>query len=128
MASITNGRGFTKSFSYDLLNRLTGIDFPINADVTINWGLNGKSLVRGNYQEAVTFDGFGKEVRVDRTDLSSGETITKTTGYDALGQKVFESYPNSTQGITYTYDVTRPARAPGSSGWRFQKLCFRHRR
>ena len=51
------------------------------------------------------FDGFGREIQVARTDLGSGETITKTTGYDALGQKIFESYPNSAEGIQYSYDV-----------------------
>ncbi len=31
VASETNGRGFTTSFDYDALNRLTSIDFPIKS-------------------------------------------------------------------------------------------------
>lgn len=105
VASLTNGRGFTKNFTYDGLNRLTGIDFPLNADVTVNWTATGKELIRDNYTETVTFDGFGKEYQIIRLDTDSAESISKNTNYDALGQKIFESYPNSTDGITFSYDV-----------------------
>ena len=105
VASITNGRGFVKSFSYDQLNRLVGIDFPLNADVTVDWTATGKALTRSNYEETVTFDGFGKEVSIERKDTVSNEVISKTTRFDALGQKVFESYPNSLLGVNFTYDV-----------------------
>lgn len=89
VASLTNGRGFIKNFTYDSLNRLTGIDFPLNADVSVNWTSTGKMLIRGDYEETVTFYGYGKEVQVDRTDSNTMETITKTTNYDALGQKTW---------------------------------------
>lgn len=105
VASVTNGRGFMKSFTYDAINRLTGIDYPVNADVTIVYTPSGKTLTRGNYQEDVLFDGFGKEVQTSRRDLSSNESIVKTTGFDALGQKIFESYPNSAVGENYSYDA-----------------------
>jgi len=105
VATITNGRGFTRSFTYDDLNRLTGITFPVNAGVTVDWTAGGKTLTRGDYQETAVFDGFGKEIQLIRTDLAKSETISKTTTYDALAQKVFESYPNSIEGISYTYDV-----------------------
>jgi hypothetical protein len=71
--SLTNGRGFTKHFTYDSLNRLKSIDFPINADVIVNWTATGKELTRANYKEVVTFDGFGKEAQIDRTDLNTAE-------------------------------------------------------
>ena len=105
VASITNGRGFVKNFTYDDLNRLVGIDFPINADVTVDWTATGKVLTRSSYEETVTFDGYGKEVVIDRKDTTTNELITKTTTFDSLGQKIFESYPNSAQGVNFTYDV-----------------------
>src|SRR5690606_6329439 len=54
--SETNGRGFTTTFQYDDLNRLTSIDFPIKADVSIDYDSLGggyrRSLTRGNYRQA----------------------------------------------------------------------------
>ncbi len=107
VASTTNGRGITTSFIYDGLNRLTDIDYPnlLSSDVTIAWSSTDKTLTRGNYEEIVTFDGFGQETQVDRTDKISSETITKTTTYDVLGRKIFDSYPNSAIGVTFTYDA-----------------------
>lgn len=55
LQSQTNGRGFTTSFQYDNLNRLTAIDYPINADVTIAYQQNGgayeRVLTRANYEQ-----------------------------------------------------------------------------
>ena len=104
LASQTNGRGHTTGFSYDLLNRLTAIDFPINADVSVVWTTNGKRLTRDNLEEEVTFDGFGREINAVRKDLLAGISITTTLQYDALGNKVFESYPNSVEGTAFAYD------------------------
>jgi hypothetical protein len=105
VASITNGRLITTGFSYDAMNRLTAIDYPVNADVSISWTPTGKILTRGNYQETVTFDGFGSAIETERKDIFSLEAITQTTTFDALGQKVFESYPNSINGTSYQYDT-----------------------
>src|SRR5690606_20497497 len=57
LASVTDGRGFTTSFSWDSMNRLTGIDYPINADVTVSYGSNHRTLSRGAFEEVVTWDG-----------------------------------------------------------------------
>jgi YD repeat-containing protein len=105
VASETDGRGNIRRFTYDGLNRLTGITFPIHAPVEINWSATGKTLTRGNLREAVSFDGFGRPIRTERSDTATHTTLTQTLRYDALGRKIFESYPNSTQGVIYTYDV-----------------------
>lgn len=105
LASETNGRGYTTGFTYDGLNRITGIDFPTNADVSVNWTQNSKVLTRGTYSEAVVLDGFGRSIQVDRQDSVLSSSIATTSQYDALGNKVFESYPNSAQGTTFSYDV-----------------------
>jgi len=105
LASETNGRGYTTGFTYDGLNRITSIDFPTNADVSINWTSNSKVLTRGAYSEETVLDGFSRSIQVDRRDSVLSNSIVTTSQYDALGNKVFESYPNSAQGTTFSYDV-----------------------
>ncbi len=114
---IRDGRGYAeghqKDFSYDGRNRLTGITFPKvgSAAVSINWTSTSKILTRGNYKETVLFDGFGREIKKTREDLSpinaSNVNVIETIiDYDEYGRKVFESYPNSTtDGTTYEYDT-----------------------
>ncbi|HEB29137.1 MAG TPA: RHS repeat protein [Porticoccus sp.] len=104
VASETSGRGHTTAFTYDNLNRLTGIDYPVGTDVSITWASNGKTLTRGSYQEVVEWDGFGRDIKVTRKDVALGFTYDKTFEYDELGRKTFESDPNSTSGITWEYD------------------------
>ena len=99
-----DGRLNTTSYTYDDLNRLATINYPINADASIVWTTNSKTLIRGNYQEVVNFDGFGQQLEISRSDIVRGETITTTQQYDALGQKTFQSYPNSVTGTQYSYD------------------------
>lgn len=105
VASLTNGRGYTKQFTYNGLNQLTGIDYPIHAKVAIDWTSSGKELTRGNLKEIVTFDGFGQPIAIERRDTLSQQSILRTFRYDALGQKVFESYPNAASGVGYSSDV-----------------------
>lgn len=108
LQSQTNGRGFTTSFSYDTLNRLTGIDYPINADLTIAYDASGgssrRTLTRGNYRQTELINDFGQTVRTERSDQLSGQVIYKTHSFDALGRQTFISYPNSTIGLTTTFD------------------------
>lgn len=104
VASETTQRGYTTSFFYDDLNRLTSINYPIGYGVTINWNQNSKTLTRGNYQETVIWDGFGHDKSVTR--MNGGESFVRTFDYDALGRKIFESDTNGgTTGIQYQYDV-----------------------
>lgn len=105
IASIRDGRGFLRSFSYDTFNHLTGIVFPIHAPVVISWTATGRELTRGTYKETETFNGFGQTTSMGREDTASASEILVSTDYDALGQKIFESYPNSSKGTVFTYDV-----------------------
>ncbi|MGH8582174.1 MAG: PKD domain-containing protein [Gammaproteobacteria bacterium] len=107
VASQTNGRGYTRSFSYDDLNRLTDITYPLNSPVGIVWGASGKTLTRGNYQERIDLDGFGRPIRTTRQDTVSGVQITRTTRYDVHSNIIFESYPNSETGVSYSYDTLK---------------------
>ncbi|MET0000115.1 MAG: HYR domain-containing protein [Candidatus Thiodiazotropha lotti] len=103
--SLTNGESQTTWFDYNGINQLTGIRFPINQPVTIDYDFQSKILTRGNYQERTTLNGFGKPVLFVREDLTSTERITTSTRYDALGRTEFTSYPNDTDGTTFVYDI-----------------------
>ncbi len=105
VASKTTGSGHTTSFTYDGLNRLSGIDYPLGSDVTIAWNATGKVLRRGAYQESVDWDGFGRETRLTRRDLVSGDSYSRTVDYDESGRKVFASDVNSPNGIGWEYDA-----------------------
>ena len=105
VAALTSGRGHTTVFSHDGLNRLLGIEFPSGTDVSVTWGDSGKVLTRGDYRESVQWDGFGRKVRLSRSDLSGGVSYVVNYHYDALGRRVFESNVNSAHGVTQDYDV-----------------------
>ena len=105
VASETNGRGYTTAFTYDSMHRLEGIDFTINADVLVTHSANIRKVVRGAYEREDVLDGFARPVRVTHRDTARGVSIITTHEYDALGNKVFESNPNSTEGTRYSYDV-----------------------
>jgi len=105
VASKTTGSGHTTSFTYDGLNRLTRIDYPLGSDVTIAWNATGKVLLRGAYQESVDWDGFGQKIRLTRKDLVSGDSYRRAFDYDESGRKIFSSDVNSPNGIGWEYDV-----------------------
>lgn len=109
VASETNGRGYTTRFQYDALHRLTDIDFPIKADVTIHYDTVGggyrRTLTRGNYQQSELINDFGQVLRMERRDGVTGQEIVVTKRYDASGRETFQSYPNSNLGITRSYDA-----------------------
>jgi YD repeat-containing protein len=109
LKSQTNGRGFTTSYTYDDLNRLTGIDYPVKADVTISYdqqsGASSRVLTRHQYRQTELINDFGQTTRTERHDRQSGETIYKTMSFDSLGRQTFISYPNSSIGLTTSYDA-----------------------
>ncbi|TQV76077.1 RHS repeat protein, partial [Exilibacterium tricleocarpae] len=105
LASETDGRGYTKAYTYDDLNRLTGMVYPIHLPVSISYVGNTRRLLRGNYRQIDSFDGLGRLIGTQRTDIGTNETISSTIEYDASGRKVFESYPNSLEGMSYAYDA-----------------------
>jgi len=105
--SSTNGRGYTTLFSWDDLNRLTGINFPVNADVSISYDNDSAVLTRGAYKETQSFDGFWRSLGIKREDTSTTASIEVTKERDEVGNVTFESYPNSTQGKNMAYDALR---------------------
>ena len=118
LASVTDPRGYVYSYSWDGLNRLTGIDYPINADVSVDYYADRKELSRGNFKETITMDGFGRDLHVKREDVVTLDSIEVTKTRDGLGRVVFQSYPNSSNGMTTQYDeynrVVREVHADGA--------------
>ena len=107
--SETSSRGYTTRFQYDALHRLTDIDFPIKADVTISYDAAGggsrRSLTRGNYHQSEIINDFGQTLRIERRDGVTGQVVYRTRNYDASGRETFSSYPNSSSGISNSYDA-----------------------
>ncbi len=104
--SETNGRGKTTQYTYDSLNRVTSITQPRGAVVAITRpSANETILTRGGFRKRELRDGFGRVVTSISDDTVTGESIQQTTRYDNIGNKVFESYPNSTLGTTTSYDA-----------------------
>ena len=97
-----NGEGNTTYFGYDGLNRVDSINRPINSDASINYTTTRRTLTRGAYSETVDYDGFGRPTKITKV---GGDSSYVTMRYNPLGQKTFESYPNSGSGITYGYDA-----------------------
>ncbi len=104
VTSETNGRGYTTQLSYDPLGRVTLIDKPLSNSITVAYGDNTKTATRGGMTEVLTTDGLGRPVRRLVTG-SAGESIAVDYVHDALGQKVYESYPNSTKGMGTEFDA-----------------------
>jgi YD repeat-containing protein len=104
LRSLTNGRGYQRSYTWTPTNELESITYPINASVHVEYDATSKTLQRGSYIETTEFDGFGRVTRITRTDSGTGQSVFVTSEYDAVGQKVFQSYPNATIGTTFEYD------------------------
>jgi len=98
----TDGRGNTRAYTYDTMNRIRSIDPPANATTTISWPTQThRQLKRGEFIETVHYNNQGYEA--SRT-ITGEESIAITKRFDVLGRLLFQSYPNSSKGITYTYD------------------------
>jgi YD repeat-containing protein len=104
ITSETDGELATTGFAYDALNRVTAITHALGNPVTVVWTPTSRTITRGLYREALTYDGFGRETRVTHTDTGSSESIVQNYQVDSLGRRVFASYANSSIGTKFTYD------------------------
>lgn len=105
ITSQTDGESVTTTYQYDGLNRLTGITHPVGNAVTAAWTANTRTVTRGSYREVTTCDAFGRVARVDHTDTARSETISQTYQYNAVGQRIFASYPNALVGTRFERDM-----------------------
>jgi YD repeat-containing protein len=109
LRSETDGRGNLTSYTYDDLNRLTYINYPIKADVSIGYqdgnGTYERFLRRGDYSQRETINDFEQVLRLERSDIAAGLDIVRTSRFDSMGREVFTSYPNSSLGNATVYDA-----------------------
>jgi YD repeat-containing protein len=103
--SVTDGELATTSYQYDGLDRLTQIQHPLGNPINVTWTANKRSVVRGNFKEDRTYEGFGRESDLLYTDTTSGETIHTSNQYDAAGRRIFSTYPNASVGSYFWYDT-----------------------
>ncbi len=85
----------TRSFTYDLLSRLTAATNPESGTINYYYTTSGGSLCSGDLSEVCR-----------RTDARSKTT---TYAYDALNRLVSKSYSDSTPGVKYGYDAVAPS-------------------
>lgn len=94
----TDGEGRVTTFRYDGLNRPIGVIYPQGNPVSIAYGPASKTATRGSLVETTTYDGYGRTLAVTLGG------ITRSFAYDALGRKVFASYPASSAGTRFDHD------------------------
>ncbi len=104
-ASQQDGRGNTTNFNYDVLNRLTSIDFPgSEATINIEYAPDGSStkVTQNDSWIIYSYDGFGRP-----TGTQNSEGIKTKTAYNNNGEKDFQAYPFSTNeiGDVFSYDA-----------------------
>jgi YD repeat-containing protein len=102
VTSQTDGTLATTSYTYDGLNRVTSITHATGNPVTVTWGTNSRRVARDSSSQLSTFDGFGRELSVVH---GGAGTVTQTYAYDSMGKRKFASYPNSSIGTGYKYDM-----------------------
>lgn len=100
-SAVIDGENRRTEYTYDALNRLASIKHPRGNPVSVSWSPGVREVVRGNYRETITYDGFGRERNIVHADSALGTTVSQTYRWDAANRKVFASYPGQSLG-TYT--------------------------
>lgn len=94
-----NGREKTTIYDYDSMNRLSMVDLPKplneSANIDIIWSAtdNTRTVLRDKYEQNTRLDGLKRPICIQTMDSANGVSIIKLIRYDALGRKIFESYP-----------------------------------
>jgi RHS repeat-associated protein len=82
----------TRSFSYDLLSRLTTAVNPESGTTTYYYTTSGGSLCSGSISSMCR--------------RSDAKAVTTTYAYDTLNRLISKTYSDSTHAVTYSYDGT----------------------
>jgi len=119
ISSTTDENGFTTSYSYDAMGRLSGLTYPIGD--TVAWATTTQSFVpvasaeygipaghwrltvaTGNARKITYMDGFWQPLLVQEYDVANqaGTQRFSIFSYDGKGRTVFSSYPSTTDGIS----------------------------
>ena len=111
IATTTDGRDNTTTYTYDGLGRVTQIQPPGEANVIVEYDgsptafSTKQRIVQGDFWRELRLDGLGREIRQE-----TAAQVYMVQEYDALGQIRFQSLPTATDsnqplGHTFTYDA-----------------------
>jgi|GEM_PF-919434 len=106
IASETNGRGYSTSYTYDNINRLTGITPPAGGSSSITYESNNtvEKTTRDGKWSAKLYDNLG---RASGTSNNASPAVYTSITYNSMGWKNYESYPytSTSKGRSFEYDV-----------------------
>jgi RHS repeat-associated protein len=92
--------GQTFGYTYDQINRLKSVNYPIGDDVAIAYTPTTKTATRGTLTETTTHNGYGQLIGVKRGTIEVDYTV------DALGRRVSQTNPNDAANKTlFEYDT-----------------------
>lgn len=109
-----DGQNITTSFTYDKVNRISGIFPPEGYSVSIIYDKYKSVLTKGNYRLIKYFDGFGRVTRVNHKDIQNSPlSISTGTDYDVFGRQSYIYNPSASSSfskyIKKDYDVLNRA-------------------
>ncbi len=96
-------------FKYDILQRLTRIEPPLESVTTISWPSPiQKITTKGAFRQVIDYNSLMKPVLITEQDTSRGETRYFRKEYDPAGRLIFSALPSDRTddliGTKYTYD------------------------
>ena len=117
VTSETDFLGYTESYAYDKVGRVTSIDRPTGyADSTITYSAasatsnRSKSVATGTGKQKIiektSYNIFNDELLFEMRDVSNSTSVFVRSEFDELGRKSFESFPDSTSSATTGINVT----------------------
>ena len=94
---IINANSVSTYYEYDSRGRLKKVDYATGSDATLEWSADGRerTVTRGRLKTVARFDGFGRLVRESASDTLLGDVVNREYGFDAVGNRVYESEPYS---------------------------------
>jgi YD repeat-containing protein len=132
IASITDPLGFTHSYQYDAMGRVSQVNYPTGDTVgwlstfstfvpvsTSEYGLAAghwrQTVTTGNHRHVTYFDGRWRPVLTHEYDMANPGGTSRFTArhFDHADRAIFMSYPQSsvatwsgvTSGVSHTYDA-----------------------
>jgi RHS repeat-associated protein len=98
--SLTNARGQATTFTYDNLNRLTGINYPDGSTVAYTYDAVGNrtQMVDSTGTTTYAYDALNRV-----TSITNPGSRVVGYGYDAAGNRTGVTYPDG-KTVTYNYD------------------------
>lgn len=115
---VTDENGFTTSYDYDMMGRLSSISYPANDDVAWNtttqrfeqiggdeYGIPAghwrQTSATGNAVQVTYYDALWRKLLIREYDAGASGTLRASRfAYDHEGRNVFASYPGSSESVS----------------------------